>query len=122
MLKCYTFNDNASLPCCRFLLTLLAQQHNVNDEFSFSLISAVRNEVLNSLPISNFNFLKLYKTPLEACDTWFIGEGDGIEVHQTVCFVRFEVFTVVTMKNGVFWVLTRATRRNNPEDTILLQW
>jgi hypothetical protein len=25
----------------------------------------------------------------------------------------------VTMKNGVFWVLTRATRRNNPEDTIL---
>jgi hypothetical protein len=29
--------------------------------------------------------------------------------------VRFEVFTAVTMKNGVFW----ATRRNNPEDTIL---
>jgi hypothetical protein len=27
----------------------------------------------------------------------------------------------VTMKNGVFWVVTpsRATRRNNPEDTIL---
>jgi hypothetical protein len=23
------------------------------------------------------------------------------------------------LKNGVFWVLTRATRRNNPEDTIL---
>jgi hypothetical protein len=34
--------------------------------------------------------------------------------------VRFEVFTAVTMKNGVFWVVTRATRRNNPEDTILL--
>jgi hypothetical protein len=59
--------------------------------------------------------------------------------------VRFEVFTAVTMKNGVFWVvmlwctsapifvtlmkeapgssetsvLTRATWRNNPEDTIL---
>jgi hypothetical protein len=33
--------------------------------------------------------------------------------------VRFEVFTAVTMKNGVFWVVTtRATRRNNPEDTI----
>jgi hypothetical protein len=34
-------------------------------------------------------------------------------------FVRFEVFTAVTMKNGVFWVLTRATRRKNPEYTIL---
>jgi hypothetical protein len=35
-------------------------------------------------------------------------------------YVRFEVFTAVTMKNGVFWVVTpRATRRNNPEDTIL---
>jgi hypothetical protein len=33
--------------------------------------------------------------------------------------LRFEVFTAVTMKNGVFWVVTRATRRNNPEDTIL---
>jgi hypothetical protein len=32
--------------------------------------------------------------------------------------VRFEVFSAVTMKNGVFWD-TRATRRNNPEDTIL---
>jgi hypothetical protein len=27
--------------------------------------------------------------------------------------------SVIPMKNGVFWVLTRATRRNNPEDTIL---
>jgi hypothetical protein len=37
--------------------------------------------------------------------------------------VRFEVLTAVTMKNGVFWdvtpVLTRATRRNIPEDDIL---
>jgi hypothetical protein len=38
--------------------------------------------------------------------------------------VRFEVFTEVTMKNGVFWDVmpcghTRATRRNFPEDTIL---
>jgi hypothetical protein len=30
-------------------------------------------------------------------------------------FVRFEVFTAVTMKNGVFWVVTR----NIPDDTIL---
>jgi hypothetical protein len=41
------------------------------------------------------------------------------EIGTTYFFVRFEVFTAVTMKNGVFWVLTRATRRNNPEDTIL---
>jgi hypothetical protein len=34
-------------------------------------------------------------------------------------FVRFEVFTAVTMKNGVFWNVTRATQRNIPEDTIL---
>jgi hypothetical protein len=45
-------------------------------------------------------------------------------------FVRFEVSTVVTMKNGVLWdvtprgssclvVLTRATQHNIPEDTIL---
>jgi hypothetical protein len=36
--------------------------------------------------------------------------------------VRFEVFTVVTMKNDVVWVVTpcgSCTRRNNPEDTIL---
>jgi hypothetical protein len=44
--------------------------------------------------------------------------------------VRFEVFTAVTMKNGVFWVVTPCGscknrrfggtwRRNNPEDTIL---
>jgi hypothetical protein len=42
--------------------------------------------------------------------------------------VKFEVFMAVTMKNGVFWNvtpcgscknLTRATRRNIPEDTIL---
>jgi hypothetical protein len=39
---------------------------------------------------------------------------------STYC-VRFEVFTAVTQKNGVFWdVTTRATRRHNPEDTILL--
>jgi hypothetical protein len=41
--------------------------------------------------------------------------------------VRFEVFTAVTMKNGVFWdvmrvtlVRIRATRRNIPKDAILL--
>jgi hypothetical protein len=32
--------------------------------------------------------------------------------------IRFEVF-MVTMKNGVFWDVTRATCCNIPEDTIL---
>jgi hypothetical protein len=35
-------------------------------------------------------------------------------------YVRFEVFTAVTMKNGVFWdVMPCGSRRNIPEDTIL---
>jgi hypothetical protein len=33
--------------------------------------------------------------------------------------VRFEVFTAVTMKNGVFWVVTPCGSCKNPEDTIL---
>jgi hypothetical protein len=35
-------------------------------------------------------------------------------------YVRFEVFTAVTMKNGVFWVVTPCGSCKNPEDTILL--
>jgi hypothetical protein len=36
-------------------------------------------------------------------------------------YVRFEIFTAVTMKNGVFWDFIRATRRNVPEDALLLR-
>jgi hypothetical protein len=36
-----------------------------------------------------------------------------------VTVVRFEVFTAVTMKNGVFWVVTPCGSCKNPEDTIL---
>jgi hypothetical protein len=32
------------------------------------------------------------------------------------CYVRFEVFTAVSMRNAVFWDVTRVTRRNIPED------
>jgi hypothetical protein len=34
--------------------------------------------------------------------------GDPIVIHdRTACvYVKFEVFTAVTMKNGVFWVVT----------------
>jgi hypothetical protein len=30
-------------------------------------------------------------------------------VHEQVMYVRFEVFTAVTMKNGVFWDSQRAS-------------
>jgi hypothetical protein len=30
----------------------------------------------------------------------------GIDFNNKVSSVRFEVFTAVTMKNGVFWVVT----------------
>jgi hypothetical protein len=55
----------------------------------------------------------------------------GNHIADFRCFppVRFGVFTAMTMKNGVFWdvtpccscknLLTRATWRNIPEDTIL---
>jgi hypothetical protein len=33
--------------------------------------------------------------------------------------VRFEALTAVTMKNGVFWVVTPCGSCKNPEDTIL---
>jgi hypothetical protein len=48
-----------------------------------------RPSVLKSLSISDFNFLNLYIIPLEAYGSWFLVEGDGIEVNWTDCrFVR----------------------------------
>jgi hypothetical protein len=35
--------------------------------------------------------------------------------------VTFEVFTAVTMKNGVFWVVTPCGSCKNPEDIIIQQ-
>jgi hypothetical protein len=57
-------------------------------------------------------------------DQTLAGESGSSDI-----FVRFEVSTEVTMKNAVFWDVTlcgscknvtRATRRNIPEDCILL--
>jgi hypothetical protein len=44
-----------------------------------------------------------------------------VSVKLSVSFIRVTRIGELrkTLKNGVFWVLTRATRRNNPEDTIL---
>jgi hypothetical protein len=40
-------------------------------------------------------------------------------LRSLICHVRFEVFTAVTMKNGVFWVVMPCGSCKNPEDTIL---
>jgi hypothetical protein len=54
--------------------------------------------------------------------TQFVPHGRHItsplESPAGLCYVRFEVFTSVTMKNAAFWDVL-ATRRNIPEDGIL---
>jgi hypothetical protein len=37
---------------------------------------------------------------------WVVQTGSGSRLGTEIDVVRFEVFTAVTMKNGVFWVVT----------------
>jgi hypothetical protein len=42
-----------------------------------------------------------------------------LQSNQKHFYVRFEVFTVVTMKNAVFWDVAQSTQRHIQEDNIL---
>jgi hypothetical protein len=74
-------------------------------------------------------FLPVYLTLPAALDHGVYSASNRNECQKQKNYVRFEVFTAVTMKNGVFWdvtpcgscenLLTRATRRNILEDAIL---
>jgi hypothetical protein len=80
----------------------------------------------------------LYMTFYFTCNVYLWGSIEAITDQRTIRYcVRFEIFTVVTMKNAVFWDvmpcvscknqcssetvgLTRATQPNIPADNNLL--
>jgi hypothetical protein len=61
----------------------------------------------NRADISIRNFAERFVIPFETAFQQTLADWTtGIARNQGTRYVRFEVFTAVTMKNGVFWVVT----------------
>jgi hypothetical protein len=116
-------NDSSSKHSLDLILASygLSSIVNLPSRIQKNSYSAIDNIFINTL---NFNTFSVYPIINGLSDH----DAQGLIIHNMLpqkynssySYVRLEVFTAVTMKNGVFWdVLTRATWRNIPEDTIL---
>jgi cytidine deaminase len=144
-------------PCKNQLLVTVMKEALSSSEASVltraDYKSYVRFEVFTAMAMKNGVFWDV--TPCGSCKNQLLvtvmkealssSEASVLTRADYKSYIRFEVFTAMTMKNGVFWdvtpcgtcknqllvtvmkealisseasVLTRATRRNIPEDTI----